>query len=209
MALVGPVTLNIANLKTAYRFLVDPSPHLDHGLPFIRALGLVAFRVQDEVIGVPIRWGFFSPGPSRLQAMEACLFANLLATSFLVVSIAALCVCRGESCRFLLCCLTVIPVACVSTYIEARRVSFDGCLAFSAMGWLTSRSIASGCRRPGRGSVSPSERRPSKLSSAAKLRRLGVWRVSTRAGVYTLQRWIWMAFDRVGVGPAPIKGRLA
>ncbi|KAM4054888.1 hypothetical protein HRG_005707 [Hirsutella rhossiliensis] len=125
MALVSPVALNLDNLKTAYRFLVDPSPHLDHALPLVRALGLHAFRLQDEVLGVPLRWGFFSPGPSRLQAMEACLFASLLATAFLVVSIVAVCLYRGESYQFLLCCSTVIPVACASTYIKARRVSPD------------------------------------------------------------------------------------
>ncbi|KJZ76739.1 hypothetical protein HIM_04075 [Hirsutella minnesotensis 3608] len=117
---VSPNSLNSA-VKMVYRCLVDPSPHLDYGRPFIRSLGHHSFHVQNNVLGVPLRWGFFSPGPSRLQAMEACLFANLLATVLLILLILVVCACRGESRAFLLRCAAVIPVACVSTYVEARR----------------------------------------------------------------------------------------
>lgn len=123
MTLASPVAADAAALWTAWRFAVGPDPHRDHRLPLVRALGVHAFRLQDELLGVPLRWGFFSPGPSRLQAMEACIFADLVATVAAVLLLVAVCVCRGEGLRFIMCCLAVVPVACVSTYMGARRVS--------------------------------------------------------------------------------------
>lgn len=113
-------------VKAIYNLIMEPNPHVDHARPIMRAIGRHGFRIQDEVLRVPLRWGFFSPGPSRLQAMEGCLFASLLATVFAVAVILGVCAYRGESFLFLLWCSTVIPVASVSTYIEARQVSFQG-----------------------------------------------------------------------------------
>lgn len=82
----------------------------------------------------------------RLLLLKAAAVA--VATMLLVGPIFAVCIYRGESYHFLLCCSAVVLVACASTYIEARRVrqlADDS----SEIRCLTRRSIAGWCRRPG------------------------------------------------------------
>ncbi|PHH84687.1 hypothetical protein CDD83_1546 [Cordyceps sp. RAO-2017] len=118
---LAPARLTAA-LGIAYRLLLHPDPDTDHSLAFVRALGRHAFRLQTDLLRIPPRWGLLSPGPSRLQAMEACFVANLVATILCILLLVAFCLYRGhDDVALLVRCSTLIPVACLSTYLKARQ----------------------------------------------------------------------------------------
>jgi hypothetical protein len=55
----------------------------DHNGSLRRTTGELGFEVQTEVLGIPPRFGIFSPGPSFLQTCEAFFFVRLV--SFTIV----------------------------------------------------------------------------------------------------------------------------
>lgn len=53
--------------------------------PPLLALATAGYRIQSQTLQIPDRFGFFSPGPPRLQVSEASLFvATIITTSFFI-----------------------------------------------------------------------------------------------------------------------------
>ncbi|KAK1843141.1 hypothetical protein CCHR01_14247 [Colletotrichum chrysophilum] len=60
-----------------YSWVFDIDPSRDCDKPLFRSIGERCFTIQTTYLQIPPRLGFFSPGPSRLQGMEACFVAKL------------------------------------------------------------------------------------------------------------------------------------
>lgn len=60
-----------------YSWVFDIDPSRDCDKPLFRSIGEQCFTIQTAYLRIPPHLGFFSPGPSRLQGMEACFFAKL------------------------------------------------------------------------------------------------------------------------------------
>jgi hypothetical protein len=77
---------NLANIVSAARLLVAPDV-IDHQLnPIHLALAQRGYWIQEHVLRIPDRFGFFSPSPPRLQAYEGSVFACVAIIHGLVFS---------------------------------------------------------------------------------------------------------------------------
>ncbi|KAI1781465.1 hypothetical protein F4818DRAFT_436655 [Hypoxylon cercidicola] len=75
----------------AIDMLLEPSEVKKSLNPAHLALGARGYEIQSRLLRIPDRYGFFSPGPPRLQVHEGCLFfINFLLICYLSIASAVI-----------------------------------------------------------------------------------------------------------------------
>ncbi|KAH8887345.1 hypothetical protein GQ53DRAFT_291839 [Thozetella sp. PMI_491] len=55
---------------------IDPARGRNN--PYMQTIGAWGYHVQSNILRIPPRFGFFSPGPAHVQGLEGAIFAKII-----------------------------------------------------------------------------------------------------------------------------------
>lgn len=110
-------------VKNVFSGQVDSNGNLN---PALLAIATRGYWIQSQIFHIPDRWGFFPPGPPRLQVYEGQVFVAIVVGHFCTITMAAILV------------YLVIRVHRPVTWLVAVVVTME--LAEIALQWITSMS---------------------------------------------------------------------